>query len=181
MSATTTNMKTITVETINPTIMRQTANHQLAATRAAFHHACCICSDSTPHSWELHCEVSGPDEVEGFFTPEHWMTGYDNLLHGGVIASLLDSAMTQCLFAKGKPYLTALFNIRYRKPALAGANYRVTATIDALQSNRAKLHATLINHDEGFVVAEAESVFVEAKQVINAQPSASSSHESPIR
>ena len=45
---------------------------------------------------------------------------FKGLLHGGVIASLLDGAMTNCLFAHGRAAMTGELNVRYRKPVVIG-------------------------------------------------------------
>ncbi|MFW5775496.1 MAG: PaaI family thioesterase, partial [Chitinivibrionales bacterium] len=44
--------------------------------------------------------------------------GYDNLVHGGVIASLVDASMAQCLMGHGVVAYTAELHVKYRKPVL---------------------------------------------------------------
>lgn len=47
--------------------------------------------------------------------PRSW-EGYPGLVHGGIIASLLDGAMTNSLFASGIAAVTAELKIRYHGP-----------------------------------------------------------------
>ena len=47
--------------------------------------------------------------------PASW-EGYPGLVHGGIIAALLDGAMTNALFARGTVALTAEVALRYRRP-----------------------------------------------------------------
>lgn len=44
------------------------------------------------------------------------LQGYDNIVHGGVIATLLDAAMTHCLFHRGIQAVTGELRIRYLHP-----------------------------------------------------------------
>jgi acyl-coenzyme A thioesterase PaaI-like protein len=44
------------------------------------------------------------------------LQGYDGILHGGVTSSLLDGAMTNCLFAHGVVAVTAELRVRFRDP-----------------------------------------------------------------
>jgi acyl-coenzyme A thioesterase PaaI-like protein len=58
-----------------------------------------------------------PDgSVTAEFTAAPFLEGYVGRLHGGVIAALLDGAMTNCLFALGYQAFTAELTIRYRHP-----------------------------------------------------------------
>jgi acyl-coenzyme A thioesterase PaaI-like protein len=57
--------------------------------------------------------------VEGVFPGDANFAGYPGLLHGGMISSLLDGAMTNCLLALGDPGLTARLEVRFLKPVAA--------------------------------------------------------------
>ncbi|MFW6253749.1 MAG: PaaI family thioesterase [Chitinivibrionales bacterium] len=50
--------------------------------------------------------------------------GYDGIVHGGVLASLVDASMAQCLMGHGIVAFTAELKLRYRKPV------RVNETLD---------------------------------------------------
>jgi uncharacterized protein (TIGR00369 family) len=60
----------------------------------------------------------------------HTLQGYQDYLHGGVIASLLDGAMTNCLFAHGQIALTAELKIRFLHPVMCEHAGLVRAWID---------------------------------------------------
>jgi len=56
-----------------------------------------------------------PDgSVSANFLGHGALEGYPGLLHGGVIAALLDGAMTNCLFAREIRGLTVELRVRYR-------------------------------------------------------------------
>jgi uncharacterized protein (TIGR00369 family) len=82
--------------------------------------------------------------------PSSW-EGYPGVVHGGIIASLLDGAMTNALFARGTVAVTAELKIRYRKPLPLGRSATVVAqvtlcepplyTVEARIASGAEIHA----------------------------------------
>jgi acyl-coenzyme A thioesterase PaaI-like protein len=58
--------------------------------------------------------------VSASFDCSRRFEGYAHVLHGGTIASILDGAMTNCLFSRGIVAMTAKLDIRFRRPLLAG-------------------------------------------------------------
>jgi uncharacterized protein (TIGR00369 family) len=71
--------------------------------------------------------------VEGTFACDEAFTGYEGLLHGGVISSLLDGAMTNCLLSRGLIAVTADLQVRFHHPAQIG---RVAVTRAWLKNTR---------------------------------------------
>jgi hypothetical protein len=55
------------------------------------------------------------------------LEGYPGLLHGGLIAALLDGAMTHCLFVRGHRGLTVELKVRYH----AGVNAAEESSVRA--------------------------------------------------
>jgi acyl-coenzyme A thioesterase PaaI-like protein len=58
------------------------------------------------------------------------LEGYAGLLHGGVIAAMLDGAMTNCLFANGIRAVTAELKVRYLAPIMAAEPAEVRAWLE---------------------------------------------------
>ena len=80
------------------------------------HPDCLLCGDNNPNGLHLGFVAIGNGEVKAAFKGNHLLQGYEGVLHGGVIASLLDSAMTNCLFFQGVSAVTGELNVRYRLP-----------------------------------------------------------------
>lgn len=55
--------------------------------------------------------------------------GFRDILHGGIISSLLDGAMTNCLFAHGIAAVTAELAVRFRHPIATGSPLTVVGRI----------------------------------------------------
>lgn len=54
---------------------------------------------------------------------------YPGVVHGGIVATLLDSAMTNCLLARGIEGMTADLEVDFRRPLCVGGVARVTARV----------------------------------------------------
>jgi acyl-coenzyme A thioesterase PaaI-like protein len=59
------------------------------------------------------------------FIPQADHQGYDGVVHGGILAALLDDAMANCLWLRGVPAVTAKMALRYREPVQVGARLLV--------------------------------------------------------
>ena len=98
-------------------------------------------------------------KVSAEFPRQFHLEGYKGCLHGGVIASIIDSAMTNCLFAKGQAALTAELNIKYIAPVRCGRPAVVTAWV---VSSFPPLHALKAEVAQaGAVVVSADAKFME--------------------
>jgi uncharacterized protein (TIGR00369 family) len=99
------------------------------ATRSRAHCHCIVCSPTHDHGLNVQFEIAADGSVETRFDCSRTYQGYDDVLHGGIIATLLDSAMVHCLFAHGRRALTAELNIRFREPVLTDCPAEVRARI----------------------------------------------------
>jgi uncharacterized protein (TIGR00369 family) len=97
--------------------------------------------------------------VEARFECKPHFQGYAGILHGGVSSSLLDGAMTNCLFAHGIVALTAEMTVRFRDPIALDAPLVVRAYITRSQIPMHVVEAQIIQN--GQVKAKATGMFVE--------------------
>jgi len=83
-------------------------------------------------------------------------------VHGGVIASMLDGTMTNCLFAQGIVAVTGELTVRYCKPVLIGCQLRLRAWIEEQHRPLYVMQAELTQ--EGCVKAAASAKFMERNE-----------------
>ena len=102
--------------------------------RSQAHANCVICSPSNERRSGLEFTLSQDGSVKAAFGCDKTFQGYDNALHGGVVASLLDGAMTSCMFARGCAGVTAELNVRFRHLVVIGRTATVHAWITRLAS-----------------------------------------------
>jgi acyl-coenzyme A thioesterase PaaI-like protein len=81
--------------------------------------------------------------VEAVFSGGDPYQGYTGILHGGVIAMLLDAAMTNCLFAHGHCGVTAELTVRFRHPVVSSEPSRLRAWMERCSPSLSVLRAEL--------------------------------------
>ncbi|MBT3297003.1 MAG: PaaI family thioesterase [Verrucomicrobia bacterium] len=88
--------------------------------REAHHRSCPVCGDLNPNGWHVSFDVCPDGAVEAEVVFAEDKEGYAGHLHGGVIASLLDGAMTHCLFSHAIKAVTGELTVRMHRPLRAG-------------------------------------------------------------
>jgi uncharacterized protein (TIGR00369 family) len=87
------------------------------------------------------------------------LQGYDGILHGGVIAALLDSAMTHCLFHGGIRGVTGDLHVRFVEPVPSDSKLVIRARVASNTPPLFCLKAEMLLSDR--IVAWAEAKFLE--------------------
>ncbi len=75
-----------------------------------------MCGPANPAGLKLKFKVQADGSVLAAFPCRQALQSYPNTLHGGIVAALLDSAMTNALFAIGVVAVTAELTVRYQAP-----------------------------------------------------------------
>ena len=102
---------------------------KLMKMQSQVHANCVVCSSSNERGLRLEFALLEEGSVETAFNCDKAFEGYANVLHGGVISSILDGAMTSCMFAHGCSAVTAELNVQFRHPVVAGQAATVRAWI----------------------------------------------------
>ena len=124
------------------------------------HSHCLLCGRDNPASLGLAFHVR--DEVAyARFQAYPKLQGYDGLLHGGVIASLLDAAMTHCLFHRDIQAVTGDLHIRFVRPVPCDMAVDLSAWMLSETPPLYRLRAEL--SAEGTLLAWAEAKFMERR------------------
>ena len=98
------------------------------------------------------------------------MCGHPGVVHGGLLATLLDEGLARCCFPALPNGLgvTAWLKVDYRKPCMANQYVVLSANTTKVEGRKAWVKGRLevLNADgtTGALVAEAEALFVEPKQ-----------------
>jgi len=100
---------------------------QRRASHLRWHRGCFACGEGAGLGLRFQVTPDGGVATE-WDCPEAWRS-YPGVLHGGIIATLLDCAMVHALFAHGLAGRTAELSLRYRRPVQTGGNVRVTARL----------------------------------------------------
>lgn len=120
------------------------------------HSHCLMCGSRNPNSLGLSFSEEEDGSVSASFQAHEGLQGYDGIMHGGLIAALLDSAMTNCLFLKGVRALTGELRVRYRKQVPCKALISLRAWIVSSGSRLKVLDAELSCSGEVMAAARAK-------------------------
>ncbi len=90
---------------------------------------CFVCGTNNPYGLQVKPEIKDAGaEVHIECTPPEHMQGWANILHGGIISTLLDEAITHIgIGTFDGPAVTAQLEVRFRKPAPTGVKLHVFA------------------------------------------------------
>ena len=80
---------------------------------------CFACGPKNPFGLKLSFREQD-DTYLSEFTGQQQHQGYDGIMHGGIVSTLLDEIMARYLYAKGMNAVTARLEIRYNKPTPIG-------------------------------------------------------------
>lgn len=114
---------------------------------------CFACGEKNPIGLKLKFEFEGERYVARF-TPGEEHQGYDDIVHGGIISTLLDEAMAKLVYEKGFMAVTGELKVRFRKAARVGELLVVSGWIVS-EGRRALDCAAEIRDNKGGLIAEA--------------------------
>jgi uncharacterized protein (TIGR00369 family) len=118
---------------------------------------CFVCGLENPFGLKLVFYETGPDEVSATYTPPEQFQGFPGVLHGGIVASMLDEAGGRVVMIgdHNRFMMTAKLEIRYRQPTPLGQPLTVVGRLLKTRGRLATAHAE-IRLSDGSVTAEAE-------------------------
>jgi len=139
-------------------------------TESSLHKNCFACGLNNGTGLKLKFYKQEDGTVFGNFFAHPKFEGYSGIVHGGIIATLLDSAMTHCLFVKDVPALTGRLSIKYSTPIRTGTVVKLEARIvDQLHEmfileGRASVDGKRVASAEGKYKTMKREVHQEAKK-----------------
>jgi acyl-coenzyme A thioesterase PaaI-like protein len=127
---------------------------------------CFGCSPSNEQGLKLSFAEEG-EEIVSTWEPERRFAGYDNVLHGGIQATLHDEIASWLVFVKlSTAGFTERLEIDYRSPVrVDGGPLTLRARLDRLEGNKAYIRTRLMDA-AGKLGSESLAVFFTLPQHI---------------
>lgn len=122
---------------------------------------CFVCGPENPIGLKLDFHFDGKT-ISTEFVPQKVHQGYMNIVHGGIISTLLDEVMVKLAIATGMPAVTAQMDIRLKKALKIGARITVSAEITKDSKKIIEAYAKAVT-DDAVVIAEAKGKLVKIK------------------
>lgn len=119
------------------------------------------------------CFACGPDNARGLrmtfeygdskarsrVEPQHEFGGWSNIMHGGIVATLLDEAMAHAAIAAGVRAVTARIEVRFRKPVPTDQPLIVEGTVEGRRGRVLEISG-LLSGEDGTILAESRARFL---------------------
>jgi uncharacterized protein (TIGR00369 family) len=116
---------------------------------------CFACGKKNDAGLGLEFSPAGGKTVSEFI-PRKAHQGFRDIIHGGIIATVLDEAMVKSALFEGMEAVTAEISVRFRSPLFVGEKVVIEAVIRKTGSRLLMTSARMTKGDST-VVAEAEA------------------------
>lgn len=120
---------------------------------------CFACGKGNKDGMQLDFTLLQDGRIRTEFIPPKKFQGFQDILHGGIMAALLDETMIHLAFAKGQKVVTARIDIKLRNPAKIGEKIIVTSKLLSDLGRRIELAAEAKTAD-GKLLAEGRATMV---------------------
>ncbi|MBI4603864.1 MAG: PaaI family thioesterase [Planctomycetes bacterium] len=119
---------------------------------------CFVCGRDNAAGLDVEFFRDGPKVVCDWIPHEKHL-GYRDRVHGGIVATILDEAMSWAPAAElGRMCYSIELSVKYRQPIPSGAAVRVEAEVVELRSRAARTRGRIVD-SEGRVRAEATGLY----------------------
>ena len=126
--------------------------------RAQANH-CFVCGDANPVGLRVRFRLDG-DVCRAEFTPDERHQGYENVMHGGLLFSLLDDVMANWLWLQGHACFTARADVRYRAPVPLHQPLALEGRLRRARGRLYEMEGRVLDAASGTCLVEAEARFM---------------------
>jgi len=127
---------------------------------------CFVCGMNNPIGLHLRFYETGPGEVSADLTVPEQYQGYPGIVHGGVVAAILDEIAGRTIMgAENSPrfMFTGRLDIRYRKNVPVCTPLRLVGRVSVTRRRTATASSAIYDQD-GRLLADAEALLVDVPQ-----------------
>jgi acyl-coenzyme A thioesterase PaaI-like protein len=104
---------------------------------------CFACGVNHPHGLKLRFRRDGSGSVIAHWTPSKAWEGFQGIIHGGIVSTVLDEAMSKAVAAAGVMALTCHLEVRLRRHVAAGERMLVRGWVVEKRKRRVQVEAEL--------------------------------------
>lgn len=123
---------------------------------------CFVCGQENPISLGLKFQFYEDNKVKAYFKPHQNLQGFKNIVHGGIITTVLDEAMSKTANRNEVEAVTAEMTVRFKNPVAVNNEYIVMGRLIKKNKNLLFTEAFLRDRDET-IYAAAEAKFMDVR------------------
>ncbi|HWE49167.1 MAG TPA: PaaI family thioesterase [Bryobacteraceae bacterium] len=121
--------------------------------------SCFGCGPQHPQGLRLRFSLTADGSVLARWTPDQTWQGFRGIVHGGILSTVLDEAMSKAVVARGCHALTAEMRVRFRHPATTGQLLVIRGRVLDHTRRRVRTEAT-VSAADGRELAHAWGTFL---------------------
>jgi acyl-coenzyme A thioesterase PaaI-like protein len=111
---------------------------------------CFACGKSNRNGLRLRIVERGDGVVARIRLPG-WAQGYEKIVHGGIVSTILDEMAVWAAYKKGYRSVTGSLNIRIRQAMRVDEEYEAFGTVTAVKYRLIQASARILDKDEQVV------------------------------
>ena len=115
--------------------------------RARTRNGCVVCGQDNPYGLRIRYALGRDGAITAEWQPTENWEGFEGIVHGGIISTVLDEAMSKAVVAMNYEALTGELRVRFRHHVTAGENLRIRGWIVEKVKRLVKAEATLTAAD----------------------------------
>jgi acyl-coenzyme A thioesterase PaaI-like protein len=105
--------------------IEESGNHLQARSQSA----CFVCGQDNPCGLRIRYQRQDSGEMTATWTPSQAWEGFRGIVHGGVVSTVLDEAMSKAVAATGCEALTGELRVRFRRHVTSGDAFLIRGWI----------------------------------------------------
>ena len=127
---------------------------------------CFICGSDNPIGLHLNI-LSGEDTAVCDWVAMKEYEGYAGMLHGGILAAIMDDMMAHALYSRNIAIVTAHLGVDYKSTVYTGDKIHIEVHLDSHREGSKAYHMTGTVTKDGILCAELHGVAVQTDKVPN--------------
>jgi acyl-coenzyme A thioesterase PaaI-like protein len=143
----------------------QTQSKNRARKRQPNSRHCFICGMENPVGLHLHIYETAPGEVEStYYAPDHFQ-GYPGVLHGGIVAAIIDEISGRAQMGSDplnpRFMFTAKIEVKYRKNVPIGKTLKIIGKAVRSRTKAAEAWAGIYDAETNELLAEGTTLLID--------------------
>ena len=123
---------------------------------------CFGCGEANPTGLQLEFMLAPDGTVVCPVSVSDRFEGAAGILHGGIVATLLDETMSKCLRARGLTAMTRHMEVDYKRPVPSCTSIRMEGHVVRSEGRKHWVEAHILNSEQQ-VLAHSRGLFVEVR------------------
>lgn len=109
--------------------------------------ACFVCGQDNPRGLRIRYQRQDSGEMTATWTPSPAWEGFRGIVHGGLVSTVLDEAMSKAVAATGSQALTAELRVRFRRHVTSGDTFLIRGWVVKRNKRLIETESTLTSPD----------------------------------